>query len=130
MTSLGSGGVTRADALLLPLAFAVAMLAGVERESEPPWADVLEVESSLEGRVGTGRHCDDVEADVTRSSRSRVWALFSASSQDSRSLEWSSYRRGGIASEHYCLVDGADILTVFPLNSCHVAESQLAVKPT
>lgn len=36
--------------------------------------------------MGTGRHCDDVEADVTRSSRNRVWAFFSAFSQDSRSL--------------------------------------------
>lgn len=86
MTSLGSGGVTRAVALLLPLAFAVAMLADAERGSELPWGAVPEVESSLEGRVGTRRHCEDVEADVTRSSRSRVWALFSASSQDSRSL--------------------------------------------
>lgn len=57
-----------------------------ERESEVLWEAVLAREFSLEGRVGTGRHCDDVEVDVTRSSRSRVWAFFSALSQDSRNL--------------------------------------------
>lgn len=91
MTSLGLGGVTCAAALLLPLALGVAAVIEGERGSEAPWVAGLASESSLEGRAGTGRHCDDVEADVTRSSRNRVWAFLSALSQDSRNLVVLSY---------------------------------------
>lgn len=70
MTSLASGSVTR-DTLFLPLLLNDTWLGGKLRDSRVAVADgeLIESESSREERVRTGRHCDDVEVDVTSSSR-------------------------------------------------------------